>query len=439
MKNTLPIILFFILFFTDFFTNQLHLLPRLFTWLPEFFYAIIAMIITARIIEKKTISIPIKYWLIFICFIYIVIAGIIINEISTLTVIAGIRVYFKFIPIFLLPLAFDYSINDLKKQFLALLLLGILQLPVSIWQKFILEAHNDLVSGTLNSSNALSIMMISIILMLLTFYLRKLIRLRTLTILLIVLFLPATLNETKVTPILLTAGFIALLLIMRKEITFKKFAVFSTGGFLLLSMFILIYNALYSGEDDSTFSENLTNKNYNFHDYKADSRAIFNTDSIVVGEQKNLPASTSETGRIDSILIPLDILSNKDFIKLIFGLGIGNVSSAGANSTYNHLTTLKGNQTTLALLLWETGIFGAFTFTLLLIFFSRDAYLLARDSSKWRTFSSGWFAISIVLLITLGYNNLFTFDELTALYMYFSGIIILKRHATLKSLKKKTH
>jgi hypothetical protein len=429
MKNALPITLFLVLFFTDFLREQLKLLPEVFIYLPEAFYALIAIIAIVRIIARKTLNIPIRYIITFMGFLYVVIAGIIINDVSTITTIAGIRAYFKYVPMFLLPLAYDYSKDDIKKQFIVLLSLGLIQLPVTIWQSFFLNKHVDFVTGTLSISNSLSIVMVGLILMLLALYLRQLISLKIFLIFSIILFLPATLNETKVTPILLLSGFSALLFAIWKYLTSKQIVTFMASGIFLLSIFILAYNTQFKGSYFNNMSSDRLISNYNYKGYKADPNEVFDIDDYFVGEHNSLLTLDNQTGRMDSILIPLDVLYNNDIIRLLFGFGISNVTSSGGDAAYIHLNSLSTTQTTIAQLIWETGLLGTFLFVMLMVFVARDAFVLSRyDNAPWTAFSCGWFAITITLLITLGYNNLFSYDELMCLFMYFSSVIVVKKY-----------
>jgi len=438
MKNTLPIFLFFVIFFTDFLTTRLGLLPEAFIYFPEAFYGVIAVIALARILAIKEINLPIKYIITFMFFVYVVVAGIIINDIALITIFSGMRTYFKFVPLFLLPLAYNYSIEDIKKQFLVLMILGLIQVPIVLWQTFILKVDGDSITGTLNISNSLSIIMVSFVISILALYLRKKISLGSFMILSIILFLPTTLNETKITPILLIIGFCALLYVMRKDVTFKQITIFATSGVFLLVIFVATYNALYSVEGaNNTFVENMSSdrllKSYNFTGYKADPNVVFDLETNVVGEIKDVPTHNSHTGRVDSVLIPLDVLFNNDIVRFFLGLGINNVHSSGGKGAYLHIYTFKVDQTTIAQLLWETGFLGALLFVIFMSFVARDAFVLASKDNDWRAFSSGWFAITIVFISVLVYTNLFAFDELICLFMYFSSVIVVKRYLFQKS------
>ena len=100
IKNVLSISMFLVIFFIDFLTNQHHVLPQVFTYLPDIFAFGLAIFLVPKIISKSSFKIPAKYILIFLFFIYIVISGVVLNEISSETIISGIRNYFKYVFIF---------------------------------------------------------------------------------------------------------------------------------------------------------------------------------------------------------------------------------------------------------------------------------------------------------------------------------------------------
>jgi len=437
IRNALPISLFLTLFITNYLVKKAHLLPSAFIWLPELVIAIVAAVVISRVIANHNFKIPLKYILIFLGFVYVVITGIVLNVISSYTVISGIRTYFKYVPLFLLPLVYNYSEADIRKQFFVILLLGLMQLPVTLWQRFIEFRHlftGDVITGTLGISNSLSIILICIILALITLYLKKILSLKIVFITSFLIFIPTTLNETKITPIFLAIGISALLFSLRKELSPKLIAFISISAVILLIGFGLVYDKLYKKDDGAGISELMTSEdrmlgNYNFTGFKADPNAVFKLENKFAGEFRNLPTLENALGRIDSFQIPIDVFIKHDVIKLFFGLGIGNITSkVGPGGAYLHVEAIGGSGTTLSQLIWETGVLGALLFVVFIIFIARDSYVLAKNNNYWGTIAIAWFAITMVILSSVGYNTIFHFDEIACLFIYFSGLIVFKRY-----------
>ena len=447
IKNVLPIVMFLVIFFSDFLTIQYGILPKIFFFLPDAFAFGIAVFVIPRIIARKSFKIPIKYLLLFFAFVYVVISGIILNEISAETIIAGIRSYFKYIFIFLLPLAYDYSGADLVKQFKVLIILGLLQIPVSFIERFVLhvdKGSGDIITGTLAKSTSLTIMMIGFILMFLALYLRKNIPIKTLLLLSFLFFLPTTINETKSTVILLPAGLAGLFFVMYKEISKKQITIIIGSGVLLLGLYVVLYDALYSTTDDAGFIDMMIGERgmvqgggYNLSGFQVDPNVITNIQEKVVGEYKDLPEEDKKLlGRFDTFYIPLQVYLSKesDISQSLFGFGVGNATSLfGKGATYKHIRRLQGGHTTLSLFLWETGIIGVFLFVMFLIFILWDTLVLTRESGVWGVFACGWFGILIVTLATLPYYTMFYFPEISFLFMFFSGVVVFYRSTNVVS------
>ena len=432
--------MFFVIFFTGLLTEQLKVLPNVLVWLPDLFAFGLALFVVPRIIARKSFKIPLKYLVAFFAFMYVVISGIVLNEISSETIIAGIRNYFKYTFIFLLPLAYDYSEVDLVKQFKVLLLLGLIQVPMTFLQRFVLYPNletGDVISGTVLKTTSLTIIMIGLIIFLIALYLKKTITLKSLLVLAFLLFLPTALNETKSTVIIFPAALVGLIFIMYREITQKQLAIIVGSGILLLGTYVAFYDSLYNKADEKPgFIEMmiaekgmLRSGGYNYEGYQVDPNEVLNIEDKVIGQYKDLPTREEDMGRFDTMFIPFQVFmgEKKDVVRLFFGFGIGNVTSKlGKGGTYAHVQRLKGGGTTLSVLLWETGLLGVFIFILFVILIAWDSMLLAkRDSGFWGKFASGWFGITIIVFVTLPYFNLYFFPEVAFLVMFYSGMLVL--------------
>ena len=146
------------IFFVDFLSKALGLLPRAVTLVPELLAVVILFYLIFQAATTKRVVISGKYVLLFAVFIVQIIAGIILNDVDLGTVFVAIRYYFKYVPLFLFPIIIFISKEEFKKHLVLLLSLALLQLPIVIVQflKYGSE-FADNVAGTLVITGTLAI------------------------------------------------------------------------------------------------------------------------------------------------------------------------------------------------------------------------------------------------------------------------------------------
>src|SRR5689334_11685169 len=156
-----------------------------------------------------------KYWLVLLVLLFDIVAGLFINDVEVGPTMAGLRMYLRILPIFILPAVWHLEDGQLKRQLLLLLLFSLLQIPLSaiqrwtVWQQQ--RFSGDQVVGTLGESGVLSIFLVSVVVVLLGLAMRKVISKKAFTLLFFLLLLPTTINETKATVLLLPLGLFAVL------------------------------------------------------------------------------------------------------------------------------------------------------------------------------------------------------------------------------------
>ena len=307
-------LLFLIVFSFDILLRE-GVISRSIAMVPEVLSLTTCVMILVRVSRTKQLLIHPKYVIIFGLFATIAILGIILNHVPAGAIFAGIREYFKYFPFFLVPAAFEFSEQEINRQLKIVLGLALLQLPVVVYQRFVEFAGDlsgDNMRGTLNDSGTLSIVLLSVMAVVISFYLRKHLNRSVVLGILLILFLPTTLNETKVTLFLLP-----LVLIMPAYMTAKGFGRVKKVlpmigmGMILMIGFVGIYNQYYrtSGETIGKFVENRGVESYLFRGAKR-------------GKIQN--GALREIGRFDAIVLGFEHISS-DIIKLIFGVGIGNL------------------------------------------------------------------------------------------------------------------
>lgn len=442
--NIIPYALFSSIFFLDFLSEDLGILPRQVTWVPELFSAAILVTVIAHAGLKKTLVIHPKYVLLFFIFLLQLIAGIILNSVEPGTVFAGIRYYFKYAPLFLLPAVYNYSDHQIRGQLKFLLMLALIQFPVVIYQYFIFDDPNhqyqdpDLVSGTLQVGSILSIYLVSVISILLAFYIKQRIKLSHFFVLILFLFIPTTINETKGTLILLPISVIVIVITARviRENARQLIPILAMLP-ILFGAFLLVYNTYFA--EGATRERGLvaffTDPKRGIKEYLytgdaevLDAKAVLRSDKTVVGEITGTDVAVGRIRRIDAAILPFRVLSNEPS-KLLLGLGVGNVSESFIDrfsGKYVEIKNMNHTQIELASMVWEIGVFGLFIFLLFFYFIYKDAKKLARRNTLPGIIATGWTGIVVILVLSMPYKNFMIFNVIGFLFWYFSGYIAAK-------------
>ena len=344
------------------------------------------MFLVIQAASTKNLNISIKYPLLFGAFLFHILIGVVINDVDTGPIIAGIRYYFKYFPLFLLPAVFNFTDTQIKNQLVVLLALGLIQLPVVLYQRFFEYARiytGDVISGTLGISSILSIFLVCSIIILMAFFIKKRISGRTAFILGFLLFIPSTLNETKGTMILLPIGLMAVVLtsVKTKMERQKMLGVAAAFG-LFAAVFFIVYDQVYDkwGPDSGGLVAFFSSDRVESYLYRG---VEFSPDILKQHEGTGTFLSDStgtpiKLARIDRFIAPFSILGDQP-TKLFFGLGIGNVSDfkyldyQGQYASIGRFFEIENIM--LSLLLWEVGVGGTLIYFLLF-------YLLFTDSRK---------------------------------------------------------
>ena len=149
-----------------------------------------------------------------------------------------------------------------------------------------------------------------------------------------------------------------------------------------------------------------------------------NTSNLSPGEDH-----MKEIGRLDSIILPIKILS-KEGVQVLYGVGIGNASRSFSDilvGEYSKEAFGKGGEfTTVSTLLWGTGIIGVFfSFTLLLMIFY-DSLILRHNQDYSGAIALGWLGVVPIIALSMIYTNLLDHNVIGYLMWFFNGYIISK-------------
>lgn len=423
--------LVYLLFSSAFLTQWVVALgigPRALSWTPEIISGLMMPVVALRIAADRSVVIPRKYMVWFGIMAVLIAMGVVTNAVQSGAVFAGLRAYFRYAPAFLLPLVYYFSDKEITQQLKFVLFLGLLQLPVVIYQRLTIfkTAHSgDVIMGTVGGSGVLSIFLICAITMLTAFLVRKKIRLSYYIPLVLVLFFPTTINETSATLLLLPAAFILPAMLMPSERSKLRTLIPLTAvGALFLVAFTTIYNAQFAdrwgGQEGNIINMLVKGEALTFL-YKGatpDTRAEEGQDSMAA------------VGRLDAIIMPFKVVS--DPVRWMLGNGIGNVSisfNETLQGDYVQEALLYGATYTAAgKLMWEIGVLGFGLSFLFLWFVFRDAQaVLVRDDIP-GVVALGWAATVPILAATMFYINLVDITVLGYLMWYMSGYVISKRY-----------
>ena len=440
--SKIPYVLFLSIFFLEFLSADLGILPTQVKLIPELISGFVLVASVMYLAARKTIAIHPKYLLLLAVFIIQLLAGIILNSVEAGTVFAGIRYYFKYAPLFLLPAVFIFTDAQIMRQLKVLLFLGLLQLPVVLYQYFIYKkpGHDtldlDTVSGTIPITSILSIYLISVILMMLAFYFKQRLSLRHFFILTLFMFLPTTLNDTKGTVILLpVAVFVVALAGKVFTENAKKLIPILAILPILFGTFFFVYNSFFI--EDGLRSNDLTTfftdpkrgiKRYLYTGEAAalDAKSVLRNKQVVVGQTSARDTEEGQIRRIDAIILPFRVLAT-DPTKLLLGLGIGNASESAIDEfsgEYKDILAMNSTQVELAYMVWEIGILGLLIFLLFFYFIYKDAKALSRSNTLPGTIALGWIGVVVVVVLSLLYKNIMVFNVVGFLFWYFSGYVV---------------
>jgi hypothetical protein len=402
------------------FLVQLLNLPEILRFLPEALSAVVILYVLVAGTRDRFRLVAPKYWIVFGALALVLICGIINGEPGAGPVISASRFYLRAVPLFFLAAVLPLSEIQLRRQLRWLLAIALIQAPVAVYQRWVVQAagrfSGDDVKGTLLDSGILTIYLICGIAVLTGLLMRGRIRGRWYALLFILLIIPTTINETKVTVFYLPMAILIALIVGAAP--GKRLRYVSAGLLGLIvtgALFVPVYNLTqannpYKNEKDITTL---------FTNEKLMGRYL-SSDVSGVGTKKDVR-------RVDAIVVPLQFLA-KDPVRLAFGLGTGAVSPSNLGRSFQgdyHLLFKKFLIISFAYFLLEFGIFGVMLILVLFWMVFADTLAVARNDkdSLFGALAVGWAAVVAIFAIDIVYTNFHEFASVTYLYWYFSGLI----------------
>jgi len=422
--NLLLYLLFISLFILDFLALRTGAVPKALNYIPEILSAIAFLVVCAHIAKNRIFFIPARYIIFFALFIIFLIIGILANHVQPGAIFSGIRKYFRYAPFFLLPFVYRFSDKEISKIVKVLLIFSLLQLPVVIYQKLVvfkLRSTGDVIEGTILGSGKLAVFLICSITIVLAYFLKGRISLSKTLLLIFLLFLPVAITEAAAGLFLLPLAFaIPAILMSGNQNRIRSLVPSILIGATFFFGFVAIYNIQYGSRWDGSVMNIIFSEKGMESLYKG-----ANEESTA-----NIPGhARREIGRVDSILLPIKILS-KEGVTVLYGVGIGNASPSFArplSGEYSWVDKEYGaGFTTLSSLLWEMGIIGVlFSYTFLIMVF-RDSMKLRHAQDNYGAFALGWLGVISVIALSMVYTNLLSHNVIGFLLWFFCGCVIAR-------------
>lgn len=405
------------------FLVKLNLLPSKADFLPEIIGAAILVAFIALGVRQQFRYVRPVYWFVLGAILVNMICGVVVNHVDAGPVFAGIRTYFRAIPLFLLPAVYAFSEGQVERQLSLLLKIALVQVPIAAFQRMQPYVTGDSVYGTLVISSFLSMFLMCVACVLTGFYFRGRLSAGRYLVLLVLVLAPTTFNETKGTLILLPlALFVTAIVGTTRGFRLKRTLAAGALSVLFLAVFIPIYD--YSQKDYST---EYMHGGRTISEYFVEGRI----ERYLYGGAQGVGASRQvEVRRLDALVIPIQYLA-KDPVRLVFGLGIGNASHSALGRTYTghyfHLFEFFLLHSASRLIL-ETGLLGLGLVLYLLWVIAGDARKVARyDSGVVGALAVGWVGCVVVLAFGLFWKDVIASAPLGYLFWYFSGLVVAQR------------
>lgn len=416
--NKLLYALFISIFFFDYLSLQVGVLTRYATWTPELLSMVTTVAVVFLAAVGKRNAIPAKYMILVTIFVVHVFIGLVLNAVPAGAVIAGLRNYLKFLPFFFLPMVYDFSDVQIKKQLKFIIALIAFQAPVTLYQRLVQYKGlltGDPMTGTVGgNSGLLAVVCTSAIAVLMGFYLKDKIKLSMFLILVVLLFIPTTIGEAKAAIIFLPVAFFApVILAAGQQLKVSRFVLIIVVGVVAMIGFLVIYDYFITprwgyGLLDFFAMEGRAEK----YLYRGVEVGDFGADKI---------------GRIDSWVLAIQYLSANLF-QLIFGLGIGNATGSfigGLSGDYAEVGAQYAiRSSSLTVFLWEIGILGAILYFVFFWNIFRDARRLSRYDGLSGVVGLGWAAVVILISISVLYKIVFGPNVTGYLFWYLSGYVV---------------
>jgi len=414
-------LVFVVIYVGEYVFKKIGLTSKMFAILPEMMSILVGIFVLLHFALYRKIKMQPRYLFFYFAFAVHVAIGLIGNHVQPLAVLSGLRIYFKFLPFYFLPMIYDIPDDQIKGHLKALLAVAVLQLPLTVYQRGVEYSEfstGDVITGTLTSAPFLTVFLVCTISVLIGFYLKKRIGINLFVFLVAMAFLPTAINETKATVILLPLAILMPTIFgVGRASRLKIIATVIPALVLMIIGFHYFYKTMYA--DRSDVIEFYTSDKASEYLYKG-----AEAEQVIGGRE-------DEVGRMDAIVYAYEE-NSKDFFRLVWGVGIGNASISFSKKFMGDYSgeyeRLGGRLNGLAHFIWEIGLLGIVYIVWFLMMVVSDAMKLKEKEDVSGPIALGWMGVATVLAASMPYQNLITNNEIVYAFFYISGFLAAKRY-----------
>jgi hypothetical protein len=402
------------------FWGRWQLLPRFAQYVPELLGVVAVLLVAILGPRSRFRYVRPQYWLVLAVFLLSLLFGVLANAVQPGPVFAGLRTYLRASAWFLLPAVIAFSNLQVRSQLRLLLIISIVQLPLAVQQRWQTtmsgRGTGDWTSGTLLLSSIMSVYLICAMCIAAAMYMRKKLTTLQFLLLVVVMFVPTAINETKGTLILLPVGLMMAFLATVSPGRRLSGAVLAASLVaVLIAVYIPVYNQLLQERRYATPVEEFWENPEKLQGY------------LLRGEDVG---TTGNPGRLDSVVVPIRTLA-QDPVHLMFGYGIGNVSDSALGPKFvgEHYDSLGPFLTTsFARAFLELGLLGLGCVASFIWLVFQDARKVARGADDlMAALAGGWTGVTAVMMLAALYKDVVSQSSLAYLFCYLSGLICAAR------------
>ena len=238
-------------------------------------------------------------------------------------------------------------------------------------------------------------------------------------VLLALLLLPTTINETKVTLLFVPIGVLIVMIVgaearhrLRVALTASSVVVF------FVAAYIPIYDMMEVHNPDKRTAGIL--------DFFGNQKKV----SHYMSSNISGLGTTKDVRRGDAIMVPFQYLA-RDPVRLSLGLGLGSVAPSNLGRNFEgpmHPLFAHFMLISITYFMLELGMLGSGLILLLYWLLFRDSLAVANhDQGIFGAFAVGWTGVVVLMCIAIFYNSAHLFESLSYLFWYFSGVVAARR------------
>ncbi len=452
----LPVILqawLLVLFLVHFFAVKMTALPRWTYGLVELLSAVVLVLLLVYW-RAWCARVPRAWLALLAAGIVLAVIGCALNAVDPLVALNSLRRYFRFLPFAVLPWLWGLMHVSWQRQTGLLLVLLLLQLPLALLQRLSVEltvAPGDHVVGTLGSPAFLTIVMLCAVSLLTALWLHGRVRPLLALLLMTLLFLPCTLNESKAVLVLLPMAVLLPWLLSFWVVPWRRSAALLVWLLGALAVFFPVYDHFNYSRWGYSLWEFVFERD-RLAGYLDSTQAMDRQETLGVlnkkGQRRIMEANeqrnairkareqgvkgTRRPGKINSMQLAWRGLQSAPALG-VFGFGAGSTSLSTVASAQGALAEdiehQKPDSTAISQVSWELGWSGLAWVLLIGCYIAWQALRLLIKGGHYRWVGSAALGVLGLCATSLLHKNLIDSAVIWGLFWYLSAWVVLLAHA----------